>query len=224
MTVQISNADRVLQSQIDLETLKAIGLKRPVFWKRFGSVIIFSMILLTLTLLVIRLNLTPFRPSQMLQDLSTITVLIAFGLGYQQWRAARHEIAFDKYYDRLDLANIKFDAWRFEELKEDRNKLKDHLLSMFVFAELDNLEYILEKYKLGYVKQELAERALRTFRSRCEDNPFCERVLFFLGDQEGKQQVKGYEKTTRETARYIIRTIRKSRGSEEIINKAPLTV
>jgi len=76
-------------------------------------------------------------------------------IGYQQWRDARQEASFERFYERLRIANDR------------RDKLGADPFTMYVFAELDNLEYVIERYKLGYVSAELAGRGLRTFRSRC---------------------------------------------------------
>ncbi len=94
---------------------------------------------------------------------------IAFIYAYLQWRAGRHEASYDRYYDRLEISNRRFDALRVEQLKGDARGTTDHLRTMFIFAELDSLEYILGKYRLRYVRPELACRAIRAFAARCED-------------------------------------------------------
>jgi len=76
-------------------------------------------------------------------------------IGYQQWRDARQEASFERFYDRLNIANSR------------REKLGADPFTMYVFAELDNLEYVIERYKLGYMSAELACRGLETFKSRC---------------------------------------------------------
>jgi hypothetical protein len=55
--------------------------------------------------------------------------------------------------------------------------LEKYEQDMYVFTELDNLEYALEKYRLGYMTLNHANRALRTFRSRCLSPLFRESVL-----------------------------------------------
>jgi len=43
-----------------------------------------------------------------------ITGIVATGaiiLGYQQWRAARNEQSLEKFYERLETTNQKFEAW-----------------------------------------------------------------------------------------------------------------
>ncbi len=109
---------------------------------------------------------------RVLQALSAASAAVGFALAYLQWRAARHEVSFDRYYERLNLANQRFDAARLKELEGDPPALKEHLYTMFVFAELDNLEYVLGKHRLGYVRVGLACQALRAFEARCDDDGF----------------------------------------------------
>lgn len=107
-----------------------------------------------------------------------IWVLGALLLGYQQWRETRHEISTEKYYDRLEIANKKREHGGVvvysmmhpgEHFTEDL--LKKNVL---VYSELDNLEYTIEKYKLGFMKPEQACRGLRTFQHRCRSKEFRE--------------------------------------------------
>jgi hypothetical protein len=39
--------------------------------------------------------------------------------------------------------------------------------SMYVYIELDNLEYLIEKYHLGFLRNTTALRGLLTFKTRC---------------------------------------------------------
>lgn len=183
------------------ETLKAAGFRRPPLLRRFGTGTVVFLIALILILQIGSAisNEEPEWPD----ILKALAGFVIFSVGYLQWRAARHEITLDKLYDKLDLANKKFDAWRIEHLKGNPEKLEDHLHTMFVFAELDNLEYVLEKYQLGYASRELAERALRNFESRCsESERFRNTALYFLGAEEGKQVAQGFQPTTRMIVRH----------------------
>jgi hypothetical protein len=83
----------------------------------------------------------------------------AFLVGYSQWRIARHEISMEHYYERLETANEARKCLRDEQHKIDP-------MDMYIFVELDNLEYVLQKYKLGYMTPEQAWRGVKTFRSR----------------------------------------------------------
>lgn len=85
--------------------------------------------------------------------------LITLGLAVvacQQWIANRQETSIDKYYDRLEGANK-----RLAEIPDVKPE------DMYVFVELDKLEYVIIKYNLGYISPELAKRALENFLSIC---------------------------------------------------------
>jgi hypothetical protein len=72
---------------------------------------------------------------------------------------------------------------------------------MLVFAEIDNLEYVLMKYRLGYVNFVLTNRSIRTFRAQCAKENFRKKVIFWLGKNDDEQVAKGYELCTRVAAR-----------------------
>jgi hypothetical protein len=199
--------------QADQETLAAIGLGKQPKRRRFRTEAILVLLLVAVALLSVGVTFSPGEAKERLEALAAAAAGVAAGLGYLQWRAARHEVSFDTYYDKLDTANQKFDAWRVEALKEDPGALQSHLNTMFVFAELDNLEYVLEKLKLGYVRQELAERAVRNFRSRCADGTaFCDKALWAVGEREGLQKAQGYERTTREAVRHVVAGCKEARS------------
>ncbi len=120
--------------------------------------------------------------------------LVAFGAviaGYWQWMQARHEIAFDKFYERLNLANQRLDTWPAARglinplWSGDAGRDQFHR-EMYVFTELDNLEYAIEKYKLGYMSTTNAYRALETFMARCRPSrDFCEAALRLVRGNNG---------------------------------------
>jgi hypothetical protein len=140
-------------------------------------------------------------------DVATaIAALVAFAFGYQQWRSARHEKAMEDFYSRLTLANQKREGaklvslllkhpWELKGVNGDPLFLrgyKDHQWSMYVYSELDNLEYVVEKYYLGYMKPRHALRGLRTFYERCLRQCFRDRALQcvrFMGYNESTIKV-----------------------------------
>ena len=133
-----------------------------------------------------------------------VVTAVAFSLGVWQWLAARHEASLDNYYERLDLANSRFDAAQQSRLKQpaDAADLQRHNYAMFIFAELDNLEYVLEKHCRGYVEVALLARALRHFEERSRDAEFRAAMLSAVG-RLGEAQPSGYTDRTREVARAI---------------------
>ena len=69
---------------------------------------------------------------------------------------------------------------------------------MYVYRELDNLEYAIAKYKLGYMSPENALRSLRTFRVRCNSSPeFRELALMCAMANEG------YDSITQEVVKKV---------------------
>jgi hypothetical protein len=78
---------------------------------------------------------------------------------YVEWRSSKHEASMDRFYERLELAN------RYRSKLADEGQAVS-ALDMYVFVELDNLEYVLERYRLGYIAPRHALRAARTFQSR----------------------------------------------------------
>jgi hypothetical protein len=129
---------------------------------------------------------------------------LAFALGVWQWLAARHELSFDKYYERLNIANGKFDAARISALKNppDTLEVQSHTYTMFVFSEIDNLEYILDKYCLGYVDIPLVRRAIAHFKGRCLEGAFRKAALHCIGTDNGKP-LAGYSDGTREIVKRL---------------------
>lgn len=113
--------------------------------------------------------------------------------GFQQWRAARRETSLDKYYERLKLANERLNEWPCarallanqildDEAQESPRAKADHERHMYMHVELDNLEYAIQKYQIGYMAPEVALRALRTFRNRCGYSVFRDLVNTRLSD------------------------------------------
>ena len=122
---------------------------------------------------------------------TAVVTIFAFVLGYYQWRSARYEKAMEDFYSRLNLANRKRESvaliskllghpWDLKganEYSEAPCGHDDHQWSMYVYAELDNLEYVVEKYNLGYMQARHALRGLRTFYQRCARPAFRHRAL-----------------------------------------------
>lgn len=118
-------------------------------------------------------------PGQTATAIAAITALL---FGFKQWQEARHEMSLDKLYERVQLANELLSEWRearaivphFWNGSDDDVSFKS---AMYVYIELDNLEYIIEKYKLGFVRTGTALRGLRTFKTRCRSKKFRELAL-----------------------------------------------
>ena len=123
----------------------------------------------------------------------TIITLGAFILAYQQWDEAKNETSIDKYYERLDLTNSRLNDWSAARAMlpdfwkaQDRESFEK---TMYVYLELDNLEYAIEKYRLGYMSATVAYRSLETFKSRAESPEFRKLALEYVVKSSGYQNI-----------------------------------
>jgi len=118
--------------------------------------------------------------AQKLDGIQVATAVVALGafiLGYQQWRSARFETSIDKFYERLKASNKRLQEWTTaRELVGAVDDQPNFQQSMYVFSEIDNLEYVIQKYKYGYMSAEQALRGVKTFKARCVHNKFRERA------------------------------------------------
>ena len=131
-------------------------------------------------------------------------IVIASGaivLAYGQWIETKHEASIDKYYERLSLTNEGF--YRWEEARRmfpffwEGDNHTSFEKRMYVYLELDNLEYAITKYKYGSMKDEVAFRSLVTFVSRCQSEEFRD-----LADKCIKNSI-GYSFETKEVVNKI---------------------
>jgi hypothetical protein len=107
-------------------------------------------------------------------NIELIAAIVAGGalaVAYIEWLLGRRESSMDKFYERLVLAN----NYRREVRAPRELGIGD--VELYVFSELDNLEYVIERYRFGYMSAALALRGVRTFQSRLENiNGFRERL------------------------------------------------
>jgi hypothetical protein len=98
-------------------------------------------------------------------------------LGLSQYWALRQENSLDHLYERIHLGNLMR-----VEYEQSRPDSRDRYVGaaalhgetratrarflFYVFTEMDNLEYAIEKYRHGFMSELLADRALRTFVAR----------------------------------------------------------
>jgi hypothetical protein len=193
-------------SSLDRDILVRLDLHDLPVWRRPRTGHVLLAVALAVTAYAAATMLYTAEGDILLTVASAVSGALVLVLGYLQWREIQHETSYDRYYDRLAGVNDRFNAYRVDALADDDAERRSHLNTMFIFGELDVLEYMLGKRRLGYVRAELAERAIRSFRSRCADPQFCTDVLYWIGREEGRQVARGYERVTRETARLIIKS------------------
>jgi hypothetical protein len=113
----------------------------------------------------------------------TKALIIGLGallVGVQQWRSSRSEVSLDTFWNRLSGTNDRLCEW--EEVRgfagpwkePGRKAFVSFKRRMYVYLELDSLEYAIAKYRIGYMSPDDAYRSLNTFRQRClASSDFC---------------------------------------------------
>jgi hypothetical protein len=135
------------------EQLEQHGFRRKSSIKELAVIaLILGIVSLVIWIVVSTFNLQPVPWSQAFTAVLSLAIAI---IAYRQWKAARHEISIDKYYDRLEVANKRLEAVQTDKLSPE---------DMHVFAELDKLEYVIAKYEYGFMSPLLALRALNNFK------------------------------------------------------------
>jgi hypothetical protein len=85
------------------------------------------------------------------------------------------------------------------------DELKALAMDMYIFAELDNLEYVIEKYRLGYMRPDQALRGVQAFRSRFQIKGFRDEIDRL--SKEGLTSHAGYKPATDHVVNKILNTI-----------------
>jgi len=141
----------------------------PALFKRLDLWLLIAAAVLAVLVGVAITGLDMGRGESLLSALSPVLTMGLLIAGFWQWRGARQEISMDKYYERLEISN----QW-WKASPSVRNFMsgstwpsEDPDMTMYVCLEIDNLEYVIEKYRIGYVDDEQACRGLKAFQVRC---------------------------------------------------------
>lgn len=126
------------------------------------------MLLATLILFKVWLALPPAKNAS-LEALLGIGVAFA---GLYQWRSSKYETSIDEFYKRLSYTNTKLIEWESSRVLLSKEWVDEKVFQreMYVYLELDNLEYIIQKYQHGFMEPHDAHRALTCFSSRCKNS------------------------------------------------------
>lgn len=108
-------------------------------------------------------------------EVGQILVAATLMFGVFQWRAALEKDALEKYQAEIKEANEKKRQWRSipEFMRQHYPDAREHCF--YVYDQLDNLEFALERYMRGFTSAYTASRAVFTFESKCQVPSF--RVL-----------------------------------------------
>ncbi|GCA77293.1 hypothetical protein MiTe_04146 [Microcystis aeruginosa NIES-2520] len=172
--------------------LKEIGLNKKAVSFSPWWVAVPALLLVAITVRSLELKLTGNSED----GLATIIVTVAaIAVAYQQWIEAKNEASLDKYYERLNITNQGFYRWdnvreMFPHFWDEEGDIPYERV-MYVYLELDNLEYVITKYQYSSMQPDIAFRSLVTFISRCQSKDFMKLAEKFV------QRSIGYSVTTR---------------------------
>lgn len=111
------------------------------------------------------------------QQLTLLIAVLAFVGGFYQWREQRRENSMDKWYSRLENGNkMLSENPEARELirpiiDKSESPEKEKAL-VWVFNEIDNLEYGLNKFNEGYLSQKQFRVVVDAFENRCKSREF----------------------------------------------------
>ena len=102
-------------------------------------------------------------------------------LGIAKWNASLEQDAIKRYEAEIAQSN---DAEKVDDVREMMAHLyrspegcpRNYDKSRYVYIQLDNLEYALERYALGHASAYSTARAVMTFASRCGSDEFKKRA------------------------------------------------
>lgn len=154
-----------------IDKLRIYGIERKkwVFWVT-GVMLYLMMLLATVVLILV------WHYLSITQDVDVgIEAFLGIGVafaGIYQWRSAKYEMSIDRFYERLSYTNTKLFEWESSRVLLSEEWVDDKVFQreMYVYLELDNLEYIIQKYQHGFMEPHDAHRALTCFSSRCKNS------------------------------------------------------
>lgn len=205
---QKNKARRILHREYGVQrgTQAALRWAVPLIVASLSSVLVLpelfrtpgssSGLVVVVTAGTIRVNQTGSTGISLL-NLATLTIALgALVIGVVEWTFARKELSIDHYYDRLKIAND------YRQALDDKDDRRMPPFTMYALAEIDNLEYVIERYHSGFMTPEQALRGVRTFYDRLRE------VRDFEGEVKeithNKRDASGYNQRTIDVLRCML--------------------
>jgi hypothetical protein len=171
--------------------LKNYGIKGKILKSTISRIAIIGSTILAMTeitwyVIYIYLPPTPLQLTEIIKQIKPTDVITLYlgiavvVIGFAQWRAVRWETAMEKYYDRRELANRRLEAI-VQCAAADKDPYKKYekagltVFDCWVFSEVDELEYAIDKYRIGHMTVDQVCRAVRMFKVFCENDPIFNR-------------------------------------------------
>jgi len=123
-------------------------------------------------------------------EAATVIVAATAVFAILQWRVSLEKDALEKYQTEIKEANESKLKWPGVKemmaehyLKEDSTNPREYQQSLYVYNQLDSLEFALERYLQGFTSAYTAFRSVITFQGKCTAAQFRSRVekLFVEG-------------------------------------------
>jgi hypothetical protein len=186
-TVQRKRREQLPSKRLKRKTLKAFGFPRTfgARWGGWSTIGVIAILALAFSFVSERWLVGDYLSPRVIKDTKALIIgLGALYLGFQQWRSSRSEVSLDTFWNRLSGTNVRLDEWH--EVRPFAGPWKisgkssriSYRHRMYVYLELDSLEYAIAKYRIGYMSSDDAYRSLNTFRQRClASQEFCNLAL-----------------------------------------------
>jgi hypothetical protein len=107
-------------------------------------------------------------------DVGNVIVAAALLLGIYQWRMSLEKDALEKFQAEIREANEAKSKWLGVRemmvqhyLPGDQTSEREYEKSLYVYQQLDNLEFALERYLQGFTSAYTAFRSVITFQDKC---------------------------------------------------------
>ncbi len=91
----------------------------------------------------------------------------------------RHGAIVDRYSSMADLEEDWAPHKEHERWRRMDQESGPHPFEMYVFTVLDNVEYVIHKYRRGYIEDALVEKTIKDIQSRCGSHLFNRVVRFW---------------------------------------------
>jgi hypothetical protein len=149
-------------------------------------------LLLVLVVMAVAIGLGPLLEKRKLQlDVGNLILAVGLLVAASQWQASIEQQAMEKYehevaslneaegHDESETIHTMM-AHLYRNLPGETEPNYDNI--HYVYIQLDNLEYALERYTQGLSSAYTTVRAVKTFQSRCKSPEFRTRVKYQLSD------------------------------------------
>lgn len=142
--------------------LSSMGLNRDWWIHPLMSGVIGAFVTIIILFLVFKNSIAVSK-----FDAAALVVAITGGfIGFNEWRSCRYENSIEKFYERLAESNKTLMDPSVSRLIFEADEVCESKAIMYVYGELDNLDYVIQKYRNWLMNAQQTQRGLTTFQER----------------------------------------------------------